>query len=48
MIILKPGIELGDFFNTPFKDKEDEQISFTPQLRDSQKPPKKTIFYSIQ
>ena len=40
----KPGNEFADFFNTPFKEKEDEQIHYTPQLRDSQKTPKKKYF----
>ena len=35
------------FFNTPFKNKEDELLLFTPQIRDSQKPSKKQfISYS--
>ena len=40
-LFLKPGNEFGDFFNTPFKNKEDELLLFTPQLRDSQRPSKK-------
>ena len=30
-LFLKPGNEFGDFFNTPFKNKEDELLLFTPQ-----------------
>ena len=44
-LFLKPGNEFGNFFNTPFKDKENELLLFTPQLRDSQQPSKKQ-FYS--
>ena len=31
-LFLKPGNEFGDFFNTPYKNKEDELLLFTPQL----------------
>ena len=47
-LFLKSGNDFGDFFfNTPFKNKEDELLLFTPQIRYSQKPSKKQfISYS--